>query len=148
MQRTTTLLLYEGPWVAARYVATLPLIEEQPDAVFPVVRDIIAPGGKPTSAEYRLFALQEKSPQRPALVRVGEGGAAIEVEVWRFPTTEVGSFLKGIAAPLGLGSVTLRCDPSVCGFIAEAVAGGDDSTDVTHFGGWRAYLQAQAAAPQ
>ena len=97
-----------------------------------------------TSADYRLFALQEKSPQRPALIRVGEGGAAIEVEVWRVPATEVGSFLKGIAAPLGLGSVTLRCGRSVCGFIAEAVAGGDRSKDVTHYGGWRAYQQAQS----
>ncbi len=299
-------LLYEGPWVAERYVATLPLIEEQPEALFPVVRDIIAPGSKPaaadlfraeyrlhelrlrcaaqltgldalltptagrlftieemleepirrnselgyymnfmnlldmaavavptvftekgrpfgitlgsaaftdrrllsianriqqmvslplgatnvdsgpltmrsvdrtdymelavcgahlqgmplnwqltergaerventaTSAEYRLFALQEKSPQRPALVRVDEGGAAIEVEVWRLPASEVGSFLKGIAAPLGLGTVTLRCGRQVCGFIAEAVAGGEDSADITHFGGWRAYQQARS----
>lgn len=299
-------LLYEGPWVAERYVATHPLIEEQPEAVFPVVRDIIAAGGKPTaaelfraqyrlhdlkrrcasqlsgldalltptagrlftieemleepirrnselgyymsfmnlldmaavavptaftgkgrpfgvtlgaaaftdrrllsianriqqmaplplaatgieavpltmrsvertdfmevalcgahmqgmplnrqlterggelvectatSAEYRLLALQEKSPQRPALIRVSEGGAAIDVEVWRIPTVQVGSFLQGIAAPLGLGSVTLRCGRCVCGFIAEATVGGDNSTDITHFGGWRAYQLAQS----
>lgn len=44
-------------------MATLPLIEEQPEALFPVVRDIIAPGGKPTAAElfraeYRLHDLK------------------------------------------------------------------------------------------
>lgn len=57
-------LLYEGPWVAERYLATLPLIEEKPEAIFPVVRDIIAPGGEPRatelfSAEYRLHALKQ-----------------------------------------------------------------------------------------
>lgn len=57
-------LLYEGPWVTERYLATLPLIEENPDAVFPAVREIIAPGGKPPAtelfkAEYRLHDLKQ-----------------------------------------------------------------------------------------
>lgn len=56
-------LLYDGPWVAERYLATQPLIDEQPEAIFPVVRDIIAPGGKPRAtdlfkAEYRLNGLR------------------------------------------------------------------------------------------
>ena len=56
-------LLYEGPWVAERYLATLPLIEQQPEALVPVVRDIIAPGGQPPAtdlfrAQYRLESLR------------------------------------------------------------------------------------------
>lgn len=56
-------LLYEGPWVTERYVATQPLIDEQPEAFFPVVRDIIEPGGKPPAsalfkAQYRLKELK------------------------------------------------------------------------------------------
>jgi allophanate hydrolase len=56
-------LLYEGPWVAERYLATLPLIEQQPEALVPVVRDIIAPGGEPRAtdlfrAQYRLEGLR------------------------------------------------------------------------------------------
>ena len=52
-------LLYEGPWVAERHVATEPLILERPEAMFPVVRDIIAGGATPLArdyfrAEYRL----------------------------------------------------------------------------------------------
>lgn len=52
-------LLYEGPWVAERHVATEPLILERPEAMFPVVRDIIADGAMPLArdyfrAEYRL----------------------------------------------------------------------------------------------
>jgi len=294
-------LLYEGPWVAERYVATLPLIEEQPEAIFPVVRDIIAPGGKPTAAslfqaqyrlkeltllcntqmesldalltptagrlfsieemladpirhnselgyymnfmnlldmaavaiptaftrkghpfgvtlgaaafsdrrllsianriqqlcplklgtteqslpelssnavtrndtmdivvcgahlqgmplnwqlaergaefvramktsdDYRLYALQEQPVQRPALVRVEKSGAAIDVEVWRLPSSQVGSFLQGVAAPLGLGNVTLENGSTSCGFIAEACAT-SGAEDITQYGSWRSYM--------
>lgn len=57
-------LLYEGPWVAERYIAAQPVIDDHPEAVFPVVRDIIAPGGKPPAtelfkAQYRLHALKQ-----------------------------------------------------------------------------------------
>lgn len=58
-------LLYEGPWVSERYVATLPLVKDNPDAMFPVVRDIITGGEKPTAAElfkaqYRLQDLRKR----------------------------------------------------------------------------------------
>ncbi|WOD08376.1 allophanate hydrolase [Marinomonas sp. GJ51-6] len=57
-------LLYEGPWVSERYIATQPLIDDNPDAVFPVVREIIAPGGKPPAtglfkAQYRINDLKQ-----------------------------------------------------------------------------------------
>jgi allophanate hydrolase len=57
-------LLYEGPWVSERYIATQPMIDENPEAVFPVVREIIAPGGEPRAtelfkAQYRLKALKQ-----------------------------------------------------------------------------------------
>ncbi len=62
-------LLYEGPWVAERYLAAQPIIDEQPEAVFPVVRDIIAPGGKPPAtdlfkAQYRLQDLKQRCLQQ------------------------------------------------------------------------------------
>ncbi|MFK7853580.1 MAG: allophanate hydrolase [Granulosicoccus sp.] len=298
-------LLYEGPWVAERYIATLPLIEEQPEAIFPAVRDIVAPGGKPTAAElfraqyrlnelmkpcndqlaqldalltptagrlftieemleepikrnselgyymnfvnlldlaaiavptaftakglpfgvtlsapafsdrrllsianrfqkifelsigtstqtvppltkkpaqrtdwmelvvcgahlegmplnnqltdrgsyllektttstdYQLFALHEEPIERPALVRSIDDGVAIEVEVWNFPSSELGSFLAGIASPLGLGNVSLADGRSATGFIAEACAI-EMASDVTSFGGWRAYLKSKS----
>ncbi len=58
-------LLYEGPWVAERYAATKPLVEENPAAMLPVTRSIIEPGGKLTAvatfeALYRLAALKRK----------------------------------------------------------------------------------------
>jgi allophanate hydrolase len=66
-------LLYEGPWVAERYLATQPLIDENPEAIFPVVRDIIAKGNVPKAtdlfrAEYRLNALRKICDQQLAAV--------------------------------------------------------------------------------
>lgn len=56
-------LLYEGPWVAERYIACQPLIEQQPEAIHPVVRAIIEPGNTPRAtdlfrAQYRLADLR------------------------------------------------------------------------------------------
>lgn len=51
-------LLYEGPWVAERYLAAEELINTNPEAIFPVVRDIIAPGGEPKA--HQLFSAQYK----------------------------------------------------------------------------------------
>jgi allophanate hydrolase len=64
-------LLYEGPWVAERYLATQPLIDDNPGAIFPVVRDIIAKGKDPKAtdlfrAEYRLNALKQICDQQLA----------------------------------------------------------------------------------
>lgn len=56
-------LLYEGPWVSERYLAALPLVKDNPDAIFPVVRTIIEPGGDKLAtdlfnAQYRLKELK------------------------------------------------------------------------------------------
>jgi allophanate hydrolase len=93
-----------------------------------------------TAPEYHLYALDESPVARPALIRVLEAGLAIEVEVWSLPTAEWGSFLAGIAAPLGLGKVSLVDGRSVCGFIAEASATAD-AVDISEHGGWRNYLE-------
>jgi allophanate hydrolase len=59
-------LLYGGPWVAERYAAVGAFIEEQPDAVHPVVREIILGGKKPTAADafrgsYELAELRRRA---------------------------------------------------------------------------------------
>jgi allophanate hydrolase len=58
-------LLYEGPWVAERYMATLPLIEDRPEALHPTTEAIIRGGATPKAtdlfaAEYRLEALRQE----------------------------------------------------------------------------------------
>jgi allophanate hydrolase len=54
-------LLYEGPWLAERYVAVQSLISSTPEAMHPVVREIIAAGARQTAADaFRAFyRLQE-----------------------------------------------------------------------------------------
>jgi allophanate hydrolase len=89
---------------------------------------------------YKLYALAGGPPLRPGMVRVAEDGAAIEVEVWELPSRELGSFLTGIPAPLGLGKVELEDGRWETGFICDA-HGLQGAEDITRFGGWRAWLQ-------
>jgi allophanate hydrolase len=42
----TARLLYEGPWVAERYLAIRSLLASSPDALYPVTKDIILPGAR------------------------------------------------------------------------------------------------------
>ncbi|WP_141055599.1 allophanate hydrolase [Tepidiphilus succinatimandens] len=93
-----------------------------------------------TSPDYRLYALAGGPPLRPGMVRVTEGGAAIEVEVWEIPSSEFGSFLTSIPAPLGLGKVQLADGRWETGFICEPY-GLEGAQDISAFGGWRAYLK-------
>jgi allophanate hydrolase len=92
-----------------------------------------------SSPHYRLYALAGGPVKRPGMVRVPEGGVAIAVEVWQLPSAELGSFLNGIPAPLGLGKVELSDGRWETGFICEGhgLAG---ATDISQWGGWRAWL--------
>jgi allophanate hydrolase len=74
------------------------------------------------------------------MVRAESGGHAIEVEVWTLPTESVGSFIDGIPAPLGIGTVELETGESVRGFLCEGYAVAE-AEDVSRLGGWRAYMK-------
>jgi allophanate hydrolase len=95
-----------------------------------------------SSPDYKLYALPGGPPLRPGMVRVPSGGAAIEVEVWELPAREFGSFVAGIPAPLGIGTITLADGSAVQGFVCEAAAtqANTGAEDITRFGGWRAWL--------
>ncbi len=59
-------LLYEGPWVAERYVAIEELITTRPEALLDVTRTIIGGGGEPSAAagfkaQYGLAELRRQS---------------------------------------------------------------------------------------
>ncbi|GAB6052736.1 allophanate hydrolase [Magnetospira thiophila] len=92
-----------------------------------------------TAPEYRLYSLPGGPPHRPGLIR-DRSGSAIALEVWAVPLQRFGDFIRGIPQPLGIGTVTLEDGSTVKGFICEPI-GIDGATDVTAFGGWRAYLQ-------
>jgi allophanate hydrolase len=77
---------------------------------------------------------------KPGMIRVAEGGASIEVELWDMPVEHFGSFTALIPPPLGIGSVQLEDGSWVKGFSCEAIAA-ETATDITSFGSWRAYVQ-------
>ncbi|WP_315773707.1 MULTISPECIES: allophanate hydrolase [unclassified Bradyrhizobium] len=60
----TARLLYEGPWVAERYLVIRDLLASDPDAIHPVTREITIGGARGSAAEtfaalYRLQALRK-----------------------------------------------------------------------------------------
>jgi allophanate hydrolase len=98
-----------------------------------------------TAPHYRLYALAGTTPPKPGLARVGSGGAAITVEVWELGEEAFGSFVAEVPAPLAIGALELEDGTIVKGFVCEpwAIEG---ATDITHFGGWRAYRAAAQGA--
>ncbi|HSY15107.1 MAG TPA: allophanate hydrolase [Jatrophihabitantaceae bacterium] len=104
-----------------------------------------------TASGYRMYRVPGPLP-RPGLVNSGDGPAGgIELELWDVPHQGLGLLLPSIAAPLGLGPVTLDDGRSVTGFVAiadhsdrsgAASADRHGSEDISRFGGWRAYLHA------
>jgi len=98
-----------------------------------------------TSPDYRFYALANTTPPKPGLVREpGFEGPGIELEIWAVPSQHFGSFVAGVPAPLGIGSVRLETGEWVKGFICEP-AGVAGAADITEFGGWRSYLAAAIA---
>lgn len=92
-----------------------------------------------TAPDYRFYALAGTVPPKPGLVREpGFAGPGIVAEEWALPPAAFGQFVARIPAPLGVGKVTLDDGRQVTCFLCEshALAG---ATDITEFGGWRAY---------
>ena len=102
---------------------------------------LIRPGA--TAPLYRLFALEDQKPPKPGLIRVGEGGGKIALEVWAIPRAAYGAFVAEIPPPLGIGTLELDDGSRVQGFLCEAwtTAG---RRDITEWGGWKAWLASLA----
>ena len=96
-----------------------------------------------TAPHYRLFALPSAVPPKPGLLRVADRqGGAIVLEIWEMPVEHYGSFVALIAPPLGIGTLTLADGATVQGFLCEAQAL-QGAQDITHFGGWRSFLESR-----
>jgi allophanate hydrolase len=108
----------------------------------PLNAQITACGGRflreaNTQPLYRLYALGN----RPGMVRA-PGGASIAGEVWALPASAIGTLLAQVPPPLGFGTVMVDDGPCL-GFLAES-AGIGDAPDITHLGGWRAWLRTKS----
>lgn len=115
----------------------------------PLNHELTGPGGvlvkkARTAKDYRLFVLPNTTPPKPGLIREpGFEGNGLEVEVWSLPADAFGRFVANIPAPLGIGKITLDDGTSISGFLCEAHAV-QSATDITHLGGWRAYIASKA----
>jgi allophanate hydrolase len=96
-----------------------------------------------TAPAYRLYAL-DTEPPKPGLVRVPEGGAAIEAEVWELTPAALGAFTAALPRPMTLGSLHLADGTGATGFLCEPAAL-DGAEDITAYGGWRGYLDRRQA---
>ncbi|MDO9414135.1 MAG: allophanate hydrolase [Pseudolabrys sp.] len=96
----TARLLYEGPWVAERAIVAQNLLASDPDAIFPVTREITIGGLRPTamdafSAFYKLERLR----------RVSDGVFAHQVDALVLPTAPTTYTVKQLQAdPIQLNS--------------------------------------------
>jgi allophanate hydrolase len=100
-----------------------------------------------TASQYRLYALPGTTPPKPGLLRVSPGlGKRIEVEVWDMPLAHYGSFVALVPQPLSIGTLTLADGSQVQGFLCEPLVL-EGATDITHLGGWRAYIASLSATP-
>ena len=95
-------------------------------------------GAAKTAPAYRLYAMADSVPPKPALVHSGDG-AAIALEIYELDMAAFGSFVAEVPPPLAIGTVTLDDGSLVKGFVAEprAIVNAEDITDL---GGWRAYV--------
>jgi allophanate hydrolase len=114
----------------------------------PLNRDVLALGARQvaevqTAPAYRMLALAG-SPARPGVVPAA-AGAALAGELWSFPAPSVAALLASVPAPLSLGRVRLDDGREVTGFLCTDPCP-EGAEDITHFGGWRAYLAARAAS--
>jgi allophanate hydrolase len=95
-------------------------------------------GEAKTAPVYRLYAMADSVPPKPALVHSGDG-ASIALEIYELDMAAFGSFVAEVPPPLAIGTVTLEDGSLVKGFVAEPRAM-ENAEDVTSLGGWRAYI--------
>ncbi|MFH4416404.1 MAG: allophanate hydrolase [Neisseriaceae bacterium] len=94
-----------------------------------------------TAPHYQMYLLEGKV-LRPGLIWDDSKGQAIEVEVWKVPSSDFGSFVNEISRPLGIGKIQLDSGRWVSGFICEPYAV-EKAQEITGFGGWRAFMNAK-----
>ncbi|MET0747202.1 MAG: allophanate hydrolase [Rhizobium sp.] len=97
-----------------------------------------------TAPHYRLFSLANQLPAKPGLVRSGEGGAGIEVEVWKLTPAAFGTFVAAIPPPLGIGTIFLNDGSQAKGFLVEEI-GLLGAEDISKYGGWKGFVERAAA---
>jgi hypothetical protein len=92
-----------------------------------------------TAPVYRLWNVADR---HPAMLRAGQDGASISLEIWEILPEKMIAVLEQEPPGLCMGWVLLDDGRSVLGILAEAyILAGQD--EITSFCGWREFLQAK-----
>lgn len=94
-----------------------------------------------TAPIYRLWSIGD---HYPGMIRSLEFGAAIEVELWELDAFGMILILQEEPAGLTLGRLLLEDEREVLGILAEPYLL-EGQTEITHFGGWRGYMESGQA---
>ncbi|MCL1465683.1 glutamyl-tRNA amidotransferase [Argonema galeatum] len=89
-----------------------------------------------TEATYRLWSIDDR---HPAMIRVSTGGNAIALEIWLVPTSGICTILLQEPPGLCIGKIRLADGEEVLGVLGESVLC-EGKPEITHWGGWRAYI--------
>ncbi len=92
-----------------------------------------------TAPVYRLWSIHDAY---PGMVRAESGGSGIAIELWELSTEGILQLLSGEPKGLCLGKVILADGRIVLGILAETHIL-ENCLEITHFGGWRKYLQSR-----
>ena len=89
-----------------------------------------------TASCYKLWTIGD---EHPAMIRVREGGASIQLEIWKVPTAGLVSILLNEPAGLAIGKVLLEDKTLILGVIAEPILC-EGQLEITEFKGWHNYI--------
>ena len=156
LQRSSNATVGATDWTLPKKTELLPTINEGEMILaavgahmsgLPLNRELTERGGRllradKTADNYKLYSLPGGPPFRPGLVR-DTSGSSIDLELWILPESQLGSFIQGIPMPLVIGTIILSNGEQVKSFLCEPI-GLDGALDITHFGGWRAFLESKS----
>lgn len=95
-----------------------------------------------TTPNYRIWSIDDV---HPAMVRVSEGGTAVELEVWAIPAEGLTQVLQQEPPGLSIGKVKLSNGEDVLGVLGEPILC-EGQTEITTYRGWRAYIARKKAS--
>ena len=98
-------------------------------------------GGRRTLPRYRFYSVRDEF---PALHPVGDGGHPVLGELYEVPMSRLHELLAREPAELELSIVALESGELSFGMILRRGEREQAFTDITSYGGWRAYREARS----
>ncbi len=93
-----------------------------------------------TAPCYRLWTVGDR---HPAMLRMTNGGAAVQLELWDVPGAGVVEILESEPPGLAVGKVELADGTQVLGVLGEPYIV-EGELEITDFASWRSYIAAKA----